>query len=263
VIRTDTSPPLELRSVACSGATIEHGLVGEQDPGPFAPRERPQLKRLQELAQTATIEAVMVSIGANDVGFSRIVAFCAAKPNCPDRRDYGPAEDWARSNDRPVPTLRAFVARLISELPEGYTRVDAGIPSEIPRDRILIVEYFDPTRWPGETQCAIFRREILRLPVDDLVTKDESRWAHDEVLIPLNEAIRSAADENEWTLVEDVDETFAGHGICAPASERWVRTLSESLELQHDHLGALHPNEAGHRATARLILPVLADALSN
>ncbi|HYI99614.1 MAG TPA: hypothetical protein VEX36_08070 [Thermoleophilaceae bacterium] len=64
-------------------------------------------------------------------------------------------------------------------------------------------------------------------------------------------------------LVEGVDELFEGHGICAlPASERWVRTLPESLHRQDlDFAGTLHPNGLGHVATAGLIGPVLAETL--
>jgi lysophospholipase L1-like esterase len=260
VINADPSPALELRSFACSGATVANGLVGEQDMGPLARPERPQLERLRELAPSR-VRAVMISIGANDVGFSRIVIFCAALPNCPDRTDYKPAREWAKENDRPVPTLRKFVAILISGLPEAYADVEEGIPSKIPRRRVLIVEYFDPTRWPATTPCAIFPWKVFRFHIDDLVTRDESRWAHDDVLAPLNQAIADAAKQHKWKLVDGVDERFDGHGICAPPSERWVRTLDESVAMQHDHLGTLHPNEAGHRATAELIVPQLTRAL--
>jgi hypothetical protein len=94
------------------------------------------------------------------------------------------------------------------------------------------------------------------------VTIKESRWAHDRVLLPLNDLIHAAAEENGWTLVDRVDERFDGHGICAPKEQRWVRTLGESLRMQHDHLGTLHPNEAGHRATAELIRSKLAALLA-
>ena len=257
-----SNPPADLGfvSFACSGATIDQGLLGAQRTGPFA-QERPQLDRLEELAGNSTIEAVLVSVGANDVGFSRIVTFCATHENCPARRDYGPARDWARANDRPAPTLSEFVARAIGDLAAGYRRVGARIPPEVAGDRVLIVEYFDPTRWPAGTQCAIFRRAVLRLPVDDLVTREESRWAHDQVLLPLNDAVHDAAEEHGWTVVEGVDERFDGHGICAPPAQRWVRTLGESLERQQDPFGTLHPNEAGHRATAGLITPLLSAAL--
>lgn len=77
----------------------------------------------------------------------------------------------------------------------------------------------------------------------------------------LNDAIHAAAQRDGWTMVGGVDEAFDGHGICAPKPERWLRTLKESLAMQHDIRGTLHPNEAGHRATAAVIRAKLASVL--
>lgn len=261
LIAANPDSGLRFISYACSGATIDRGLLGPFRPRRFQPAEPPQLDRVDELTPKASIDALMISIGANDVGFSKIVTFCAGKEDCEDSRAFAPAERWAKEEHQPVPTLDVFVTREITELRNRYERVDRQIPSEIDRNRVLIVEYFDPTRWPGGTQCAIFRGRVAPHPEEGLVTTKESRWAHDQVLIPLNDAIHDAAAESGWTLVEQVDERFDGHGICAPKEQRWVRTLGESLQMQHDHLGTLHPNEAGHRATAELIRSRLADVL--
>jgi len=63
--------------------------------------------------------------------------------------------------------------------------------------------------------------------------------------------------------VEGLDEPFDGHGICAKNEQRWVRTLGESLDMQHDPKGTLHPNETGHRQLAKRIRPVFTDALAS
>lgn len=254
-------PEIGFVSYACTGATIAHGLVGSFRPKRFSPAEPPQLERLRTRAESSTVEAVLVSVGANDVGFSDIVQFCATEPACYDSTKFAPARKWAAEQQVEIPTLREFTAQRIRDLGELYAEVNEGIPSGIPRERVLIVEYFDPTRHPGQTQCAIFRKQVVPLFEDDLVTVDESRWAHDEVLIPLNAAIDDAADAHGWTLVDEVDEGFAGHGICAEKPDRWIRTLSESLAQQRDQLGTLHPNEAGQAAIADRIAPVLAEQL--
>ena len=106
------------------------------------------------------------------------------------------------------------------------------------------------------------------------VTPGESRWAREHVLQPLNDQIHASAEELGWRLVDGVDEGFAGHGLCA-GRERYVTTASESIfgqgiplggslldrqtyrELLASYKGTLHPNPAGHRATAALIVPVL------
>jgi hypothetical protein len=251
---------LHFVSYACSGATVDHGLVGEFRKPLHAP-EPPQLDRLNHLPPGATVDALMISIGANDIGFQSIVKFCALKDRCLTNRSFRPAVEWAARQHVPVPTLDAYVTRRIAELGQDYDRVDARIPSEIDRGHVLIVEYFDPTRWPAGTQCPVIDERLINHPEEGLVTTAESRWAHDHVLIPLNDAIHAAAQRNGWTVVDGVDEAFDGHGICAPKPERWVRTLNESLAMQHDIRGTLHPNEAGHRATAVLIRVKLASVL--
>jgi lysophospholipase L1-like esterase len=258
----DAHPELDLsfRSFACTGASTQKGLLDRQHVEVI--NRPPQLDQLREFAANAEVDAVLVSIGANDVGFSDIVRFCAVKgPDCSVSRDYPAARQWAKQAGKAVPTLQDYVQMLIGNLPSQYKKVDAAIPESIDRDRIAIVEYFDPTRFPSGKQCAIFRRDVLKVPKSDLVTVGESTWAHDKVLEHLNDTIRRSANDLGWRYVDGVDEAFDGHGICAPRAERWVRTLQESLELGNGYKGTLHPTEPGHRATAKLIEPALLEAL--
>jgi hypothetical protein len=106
------------------------------------------------------------------------------------------------------------------------------------------------------------------------VSPRESRWAREEVLRPLNDQIHESAAEHGWRVVEGVDEEFKGHGLCA-GRQRFVTTARESVlghgvplggslldrqtfrELLGSYKGTLHPNPAGHRATAELIAPLL------
>jgi len=260
LIRDNPEAALHFVSYACSGATVDEGLLGPQRPRRFQPTVPPQLDRLDDLIPRTTVEALMISVGANDVGFSNIVTFCVIEEPCVQSRDFAPAKQWAKKQHQPVPTLDAFVRWRLSRVRENYAKVDARIPAEVD-DRVLIVEYFDPTRSPAGSQCPIFRTRRRQHPERGRVSIGESTWAHDHVLVPLNEAIRDAAGEYGWTLVEGVDERFDGHGICGGEDQRWVVTLHESLNRQGDHRGTLHPNAAGHGATAELIRPQLEDVL--
>jgi lysophospholipase L1-like esterase len=261
LIAAHPNASLHFLSFACSGATIDHGLLGEFHKGPFQSSEPAELDRLAQLPADTDVDALTMSIGANDVGFQNIVTFCAIKDRCQSNTTFGPAVEWAAKRHVPVPTLDAFVTRRIGQLGGDYDRVNARIPPSIDRGNVLIVEYFDPTRWPAHTQCPVFDERVINHREEGLVTRAESTWAHDHVLIPLNDAIHAAAQRNGWTVVDGVDEAFDGHGICAPKSQRWVRTLNESVAMQHDIRGTLHPNEAGHRATAALIRAKLESVL--
>ena len=83
-------------------------------------------------------------------------------------------------------------------------------------DRVIITEYFDPTTGPSGVDC---------LMLFGGVKPEESRWARENVLVPLNERIAEAAEEHGWQLVWEVT-SFSGHGICAAGAAgcgRWER----------------------------------------
>ncbi|HEY5985247.1 MAG TPA: GDSL-type esterase/lipase family protein, partial [Streptosporangiaceae bacterium] len=67
-------------NLACSGATIRHGLLGPQHHrGLTVPAQLATAMR----ARNASV--VIVSIGANDLGWSKMLVYCGAAPRCDDR----------------------------------------------------------------------------------------------------------------------------------------------------------------------------------
>jgi len=248
--------------LGCSGATVTRGLLAPYvgiEPNRERTEQPPQVDLLNDLAGRRPVDAVVISVGANDVHFGNIVQFCAAADDCPRRRfdsrsPDGPAADPA------APTLDDAVTAALARLRDRYRDLDVRLAPSIPRERVLLVEYFNPTRGPGGRYCA------PRLGLGK-ITADESRWAHERVLGRLNAVVAEAAAEHGWSLVEGIDESFDGHGICAGDDDRWVRTPLESF-FRQDALpaftsiaGTLHPNGRGHIATGRLIRPALAGVL--
>lgn len=236
--RDDPDTDVGFVALACSGATVWEGLLGEYR------GQAAQVTRVNELAKRRVPDAVLLSVGANDSLFAPLVSFCLARRNCETRR-FG---DHL--------TLAAAVEERLASLPGRYAAVDDALAKEIERDRVLIVEYFDPTRADGE---------FCRMSIGELgvVDEDESEWMYEDVLTPLNEAVRAAAKRHGWRLVEGVDKRFEGHGICArPASESWVVSFEQSIfRLNFSHKGTLHPDHQGHAETAKLIHPELAEVL--
>jgi lysophospholipase L1-like esterase len=64
-------------SLACSGATIEAGILGPQQVGDLT---APAQLSVAETAKSASV--IILSIGANDVGWSDLLRACAIAPTC-------------------------------------------------------------------------------------------------------------------------------------------------------------------------------------
>jgi len=274
--RADADTNVGFVPLGCSGATVAKGLLGRYrgiQPRLLEMSEPPQLDRVNALARKREIDALLLSISANDVYFSRIVTFCLLNDRCwekpfdPKALPLSVLRPRERDPLEGRPTLDEVVKSRLGEMPAAYAAVDAKLSKRIPRDRVVIVEYFDPTTGGsgprGRGHCQWGKRIGIDgvVEIDGVVDPKEFAWAQREVLRPLNAAIRKAADEHDWSIVTGVGAEFAGHGICAGA-DSWVRNLDRSLLAQGlNHHGTLHPNGAGHRATADLIAPVLSDVL--
>lgn len=267
-------PEIGFLNYACSGASIEKGLLKPYkgiEPAPFQPG-RAQIDQVRDAAARAKgsggLAAVMISIGANDVGFSNAVKFCDLVKRCWEKH-FNPDFPFAPASAR-FPTLQEYVNARLAELPERFNRLAAALDPLVPAERVIIVDYFDPTTAADGSDCTMLFGGVA---------PDESRWAREHVLQPLNARVEAAADDHDWQVVSGVAERFRGHGLCA-GPQRWVRTLGEGLSGQPLPLGpggvsfihirdviastagTLHPNEAGHRQIAALITPVLARVLN-
>jgi lysophospholipase L1-like esterase len=244
--------------LACSGASVAAGLLRpfagvEKDPqlGKLPPQlaEVERLAKLRKRARLGAIDAVLLSIGANDVYFGPLVRFCVFVSNCPRRR-FDPDRRLPLEAGPGFPTAESTVETAKRNLPLGYRKVAQRLTRlGIPSGHVVIVEYFDPTRDEHGKVC----EELL-----PGISANEGEWAEHRVLEPLNAAVRAAADQYGWKLVGGVAGAFHEHGICAGDTQTWVRGLAASLSRGAGLRGPLHPNSVGHLVTAALIAPVLA-----
>jgi lysophospholipase L1-like esterase len=238
-------------SLACSGATVTTGLLGPYagvQPDRHRTPLRAQVEELRDLRDQGPVDAVLVSVGANDVHFGSLALFCASVSHCEKRR-FDPRHPTQEAPPG-APSAEAVEAAAQTELAGRYDRLAKRLDAAgIEPGRVIIVEYFDPTRGAGGRTCPAV------LP---FVTRAEADWARSAVVAPLNGAVRRAAARHGWQVVGGVQEAYAGHGICAERGQRWIVQIPESLWRGARLSGPLHPNEAGHLATAGLIVPVLA-----
>lgn len=256
--------------LACSGATIEKEPTIKEGPekvliphpegalprnaneSPPQNKLPPQVDELAKVAAVRPVDAVLLSIGANDVNFGPMSMFCIKVWRCMHRRFdplhplRGPFRN--RLLNRRSETLAQVEAKALKALPHRYQHLQHYMEQKLPAPRppVYIVQYFDPTIGPHGF-CRIAG-----------ISQREAKWAHDYVLAPLNRTIRKAARRWGWTLVGGVAKAFRGHGYCAGKGQRWIRTFLESLRLHgfskpKAAAGTLHPNELGHKGTAELI----------
>ncbi len=290
--RRDPRSSVTFVHLACSGATILEGLVGpfkgivpdaegtdptQADPeGEHDDLIRPQLAQIVDLPLgDREIDALLVSIGANDLEFSTIVKLCLLLEKCYDSGLTGPfpglgdgdagvvfEQNIEILNDGEVTFADPVTGEERTADKGNYSALAAVIDDHLvgggllpSQDRVFITHYFDPTTDdhfdpadPGGDGTPPFEAGEAHgwcsVPAIGL-DADESEWAGTVVVPGLNAEVSDAATEHGWTAVEGIAEDFATHGYCA--RQRWTRTLEESGLMQANVFGAFHPNTEGHR----------------
>lgn len=230
--RRDPKTSVTFVHLACSGATVASGIIGPyagQEPDPQSTPLPPQIDQMRELVEDRPIDAVLISVGANDVRFKEIVLDCLWQSACHDRTD-------------PASAANQFDA-LVSLLPTWYDLV-AGALTGVEPGRVYLTEYFDPTRDQTGAFCDDkILEEVVNAPFIG-ISGDEARWAGTDMLPTLNAVGDAAAAAHGWRRVGGIFSEFETHGYCSDSP--WIRRLGESLERQQRVDGALHPNEDGH-----------------
>ncbi|HST42031.1 MAG TPA: GDSL-type esterase/lipase family protein, partial [Conexibacter sp.] len=180
--------------LGCSGATIDEGLLGPYagiQPDRRRGRLPPQADVLDALVARRPVDAVLLSVGANDVFFGPLLRFCRGVENCEERR-FDPAHPGREAADPQAPTAAAAVDAALADLSGNYDELAKRLHRVVAADDVVIVEYFDPLRDQDGELCR------AALPG---VSRDEAAWAERAVLQPLNEQVRAAASRHGWRLV--------------------------------------------------------------
>ena len=157
--------------LACSGAAIITGLLA-----PYAGIEPvgttkvpAQIQAMKAQLGTRTPDAVLVSIGINDLGFGNVAFFCF--DDGVDAKAAATVDCWTKrypSATSPV-TLKAWVRARAALLPGRYAQLAAAFQrAGIPASKIYVTEYPNGTRdaHGRDLQPArpVPRRNGIRLP---------------------------------------------------------------------------------------------------
>lgn len=219
--------------LACSGASTATGMTGSYAgivPGPWL---APQIPEIARFANGREIDAVMMSVGANDVEFGKVIAHCVTSlSSCYE----GPFVDRDMET-----TLAEFVGTRMDRMPYWFARnhewlTAAGVAPE----RVYSVGYPRITRDADGNVCTA----LNSLPT---MTETEWLWNENWVERPLNAAVVEAASKHGWRPVHGLAASFERHGYCN-LLDTWVTSLLTSLGIeQWSVAGAFHPNRRGHQ----------------
>jgi hypothetical protein len=226
-------------SFASTGATIDRGLLERQHPWQPAGG---QIEEARNAAAGKHVDAVLLSIGGNDVGFSSGLRDLAS-----DWRSGGPTE------------MRQATRKKINDLENRLAALAERLTADLSPDRVFVTEYptgfFDkPGPLPGTGRradgCGVFDTGAY-LKVSGVDADTIFGLAHE-----LNTKIRSIVDKHHnWTYVGGIIEGFTGHGYCAP--EPFFVSATRSCHEQGDFLGTMHPNQGGQAVYSRAVTQAL------
>jgi lysophospholipase L1-like esterase len=237
-------------NLACSGAKARDLWPGVEG-GTEHFGEPPQADQLAVVARRDDVRMVVVTVGANDVGFGELVIECAL--------------DWARSpEDEPATCHRDAEAHIQRALPaatrvitaafHGVRRVMRAAGYRRSDYRLVAMGYASPFpegRWLRYPEDGWSRLREGGCPVWNA----DADWAADRATVDLAGALRKAAAATGAEYL-DLADAFDGHQLCdrrsqrvgpsgpSPLTAEWFRRLSFTQGSTRE---SLHPNAYGQK----------------
>jgi lysophospholipase L1-like esterase len=185
-------------NLACSGATIRHGLLGPQHQhGMTIPSQ------LASAVRASNASVVIVSIGANDLGWAQMLGYCAAAPRCDDR------------------ATTAYFQQQLASFSKDYLELLSRLAALPSHPHVIINRYYNP--FGTQPQC-----------LQDLGYTPAKLTVIDSRLNALNTVLAKGAAEFGFTSPQP---DFAGHQLCTEQS--YVQGLSAPAPFHPTALGQL------------------------
>ena len=252
--KSNPQVPVTFVHLACSGATINSGVLGPQT---GAKQTESQIDQARRVLRGQRVDTVLLSIGGNDIGFTSILQACVLNANCPLRPvTNGPLAGYASIQDG--------VQGQLAGLGAGYQAISQALTELAPGAQVFITMYPDITRNSNGAPCTYLT-----------MSQSDFTWARTTILTPtpptaypyqtlqgqtlnfpltngsLNAQVANTTQfgftpvTGSWSASGD---SPVGHGICAGA-DSWVIPVNINGNVN----GAFHPNPAGQVAIAQAI----------
>jgi len=259
----DQHPELlvSFQSFACSGAKITDLVDNRQHPE----QPLPQLDELEKAFATTDaagnmvrldsppqIDALLLSIGGNDIGFGPTVTGCIIAPFC-----YAfPGVNGAH-NDSDLPGLETMMRGRYGKLRDKLSAINAR--GFIKIANVFLTEYPNPMYDERGQLCG-----LPHAPVGDYLDgglRDETRWAGEKVIPLLDRLVKEGASmlvapsAPRGFYVSGTVEGMMAHGYCS--TTRFINLVRDSVIQQGESSGAVHPNAGGQAVYRDAVLPAI------
>ena len=197
-------------NLACDSATIRQGLLGPQQ------RSGIQLPaQITAASQIRDPSVVIVSVGADDLQWSDILAICAVESHCDNR------------------ATAAFFQQKLADFSTSYLQLLIQLGSLPGHPKVIINGYYDP--FGSDVGCVV-RQGLTAAKIRTLTT-----W-----LTALNQVLAKGAAQSGFL---SALPSFAGHQLCSPQS--YVQGLASAAPFHPTALGQLAIALADQAALAR------------
>ena len=252
-IKTSGIAVSERINIACSGAQTKNIWRGSQG-GVSYKGEAPQADQLLPIAQQKNVKLIVLTISANDLGFSDHVIDCtvAWSTSSSDNPDYCYPEEQAEI-EAGIPAARAGLQKSVDEIRAVMTA--AGYSSS--QYRLVMMGYASPIpvgadfRYP---ESGWSRMDTGGCPFWNL----DANWAKNTATPTIVNNMKTVAAQKGVQFL-DVQPALDGRQVChknvslvgssgpSPITKEWVRWLNSGC-CQGEAQESLHPNAYGQRA---------------
>jgi hypothetical protein len=239
---TEGWPAPEFTSSApCSGAVIAD-IFHTRFHGPQIPPGQPQ---------RSDVRLVTLTIGGNDVFFSKIVVDCVSHPTCMwGKFSVGAKDDPNPVDPKPVPLEHIWALHKLLQVQGELATLFQGLRDHFgSQTRIVVIGY--PYLFPDRSaplltldlMCASILRRV------DEADRVELRFMQDR----FNDMLYEEAAKVDFDYISP-RRLWAGHEPCGGHGQ-WTNSVQAFLDFQHPLLGSgdFHPSPTGQQALAALL----------
>jgi lysophospholipase L1-like esterase len=227
-----------------SSSDILNGLIGPRISGGNEidswVRNVGQIDELKATVGTRRIDAVLIYIGVNDIGVASTLD-TLVEGDAPIIGYGSPVDAYTHAQDAATRNLTQLPARF-AKLAEALSTLNVG--------QIYLTEYptglFDDANGNPAPGCELFAAPDLNISQSDAMLVQD-------IASKINGQLKAAAEKYHWIYITGIDQQLRGRGYCTRPGERAFVQCGESLLMQGDTEGTIHPNSFGHLAIGKAV----------